>query len=706
LLSVPPPVCLAERMLRPVLRQRGAVRHVARGLAASASPLSGGNGSSGKPKIYIIHDEDRYVQPLLSEMTKRGTPFVEWNLNASKPSHIFDMSSTPPPGVYYNRISACGCDEHRDVPQLARGTLMWLQTHRRHIVNGPESISLTASKMEMQIALRLSNIATPHSIACFDDAQIVAAAERFEGEGKRFMIEPNRRDLGKGVVPFYTVGELKEHLASEDFVKSADNITMVQEYVRSKAPYINRVEFVGGRFLYGMHVDVSRGWDRLIPGYATDLKHAKKVSEKQEKVEPFTPVPIYQVLPDFEHPILDRYQEFMKTHGIDIASFEFAEDNFGNTVTFDVDICSTYNAAAEYRASVPKAGIGAITDYLSRLVELERPIRGTQDARQQRQQSRTIPAPAEVGLQPRDCLVVDGGMGRELRARAPDLVTSTTWSANVLIENPDLVKQVHIDFAKSGAQVITANNYACTPQFLGKGGIADQLDMLMNKAMQLVCEARDECGVEGVQTIASLPPLDESYRSDLVSTVESMTPTYEHLVSIIEKYPIDIILCETMSSKEEAYAAAKAAGKSGKKVWVSWTLRDDLSGLLRSGDTVQEAFDILQDLEVPVSGYLFNCCVPESIEQALPILMKLTDKPVGAMPNCFVPIPTDWTLNGPQGFRETREDMRPMDYAGYTRGWIEKGAKIVGGCCGIGPGHIQVMADDLGDRLSSVDNCY
>jgi S-methylmethionine-dependent homocysteine/selenocysteine methylase len=301
----------------------------------------------------------------------------------------------------------------------------------------------------------------------------------------------------------------------------------------------------------------------------------------------------------------------------------------------------------------------------------------------------------------RDYLVVDGGMGRELRNRAPNLVTNSIWSANVLIEDPNLVKELHTDFIKSGARVITANNYACTPQFLAKGGIEDKLDELTHRALKLVCEARDESGVEGVKTIASLPPLNESYRADLVSNVDELMPTYDHLVSLINQHPIDIILCETMSSKEEAFAAALAASKSGKTVWVSWTLRDDLSGLLRSGDTVEDAYELLQDL--PVSAYLFNCCVPEAIEQALPVLMKLTNKPVGAMPNCFAPIPTDWTLDGVQGFRDVREDMRPLDYAGYLRGWVDKGALIVGGCCGIGPGHIEVMAADLGDTLMSFE---
>jgi len=292
-------------------------------------------------------------------------------------------------------------------------------------------------------------------------------------------------------------------------------------------------------------------------------------------------------------------------------------------------------------------------------------------------------------------LVVDGGMGRELRVRAPELVRTDIWSARALLEDPDLVKQVHTDFVKSGAKVITANNYACTPQFLAKGGLEDQLDSLLATALRLACEARDECGEKGIRVAASLPPLNESYRADLVYNMDDMTASYTHMMSVMNQFPLDIIVCETMSSKMEARAAAKAAKESGFKgeVWVSWTLNDDLSCTLRSGETVLEAYNAVEDLDV--QAYLFNCCVPESIEHALPILLSLTDKPVGAMPNCFAPIPTDWRLSGPHGFRSLREDMQPMDYAGYMRGWIDRGASIVGGCCGIGPGHIQILVKDL-----------
>merc|ERR1719333_1291181 len=121
---------------------------------------------------------------------------------------------------------------------------------------------MVASKLEAQIALQLSGISVPRSIAALSDPQILDSAKLLGG---KFMLEPNRRELGRGVVAFNTLGELEDHLKSGQFVRSSDSMTVVQEYVKSRAPYVNRVEFVGGQLLYGMRVDVSRGMDRLIP---------------------------------------------------------------------------------------------------------------------------------------------------------------------------------------------------------------------------------------------------------------------------------------------------------------------------------------------------------------------------------------------------------------------------------------------------------
>ena len=128
-------------------------------------------------------------------------------------------------------------------------------------------------------------------------------------------------------------------------------------------------------------------------------------------------------------------------------------------------------------------------------------------------------------------------------------------------------------------------------------------------------------------------------------------------------------------------------------MWVSFTLHEDRSGRLRSGETVAQAVTALAGL--PISGFLANCCAPEAITAALPAL-KATGAPyIGGYANTFTPVPETWTLDGSEpsdGFIDLRTDLDPAAYAAHVAAWWEAGATVVGGCCGTRPAHIAQIA--------------
>jgi len=150
---------------------------------------------------------------------------------------------------------------------------------------------------------------------------------------------------------------------------------------------------------------------------------------------------------------------------------------------------------------------------------------------------------------------------------------------------------------------------------------------------------------------------------------------------------VDFYLCETMSSAAEARAAATGAAALGKPVWVSWTLEDNGSRRLRSGERVKDAYWALEDL--PVSGFLVNCCSPESVTEAMPELVALGDWPVGGFANGFAEIPENWESGDGIETLDRRHDLDPDAYAGHVADWLETGARLVGGCCEVGPKHIR-----------------
>jgi len=283
-------------------------------------------------------------------------------------------------------------------------------------------------------------------------------------------------------------------------------------------------------------------------------------------------------------------------------------------------------------------------------------------------------------------IILDGGMGRELRFRGVEIPDSI-WSANALLVAPAVIRQIHLDYIAAGADIITTNTYGVIRHDLAEIGIEDRFAELNILACNLAREARESSG-RPVLIAGSLPPLRGSYRPDLVGSFEEVEPLYREQAELLVPY-VDLILCETMSSATEGRAAASAACQSGLPVWVSWTLHEDRSGHLRSGETIAQAAAVLEDL--PVNGLLANCCAPESIAAAMPQLVATAAQYVGGYANTFKPVPEDWTLDGDQetdGLLGLRSDLDPGRYAQHVAGWVEAGANVVGGCCGTRPAHI------------------
>jgi len=284
-------------------------------------------------------------------------------------------------------------------------------------------------------------------------------------------------------------------------------------------------------------------------------------------------------------------------------------------------------------------------------------------------------------------ILTDGGMGQELVRRSKSEPTPL-WSARVLIDEPDLVRDLHAEFIRAGARVITINTYSATPERLAREGAEDLFKPLQKRGIELARQARDEAGDTAIA--GCLSPLFGSYAPALTISYQDTLDIYRRIVAE-QADGVDLFLCETMASAEEARAAVTAASESGKPIWVSWTLGDHGKPRLRSGEAIAAAASALDGLTV--AARLLNCCRPEAIAAALPELIELG--PVGAYANGFTSTEA-LKHGGTVDVLHARHDLGPDAYAAQAIGWVEAGADIVGGCCEVGPAHIAALRDRLG----------
>lgn len=293
--------------------------------------------------------------------------------------------------------------------------------------------------------------------------------------------------------------------------------------------------------------------------------------------------------------------------------------------------------------------------------------------------------------------ILDGGMGRELeRSGAP--FRQPEWSALALIESPVHVRQAHDAFARNGAEVITSNSYAVVPFHIGEDRFETDGLRLADLAGRL---ARETADTFGARVAGSLPPVLGSYRPDLFDAAKAR-PILEVLLEGLSPYA-DLWLAETQSSLAEVTLVRDLLANDPRPLWLSFTLDDHdakavLSGtakpVLRSGESVAEA--ARHAAALGASALLFNCSQPEVMEAAVRearAALDGTSIAIGVYANAFASEADDAAAN--ETLHGIRADLTPPLYLGWARRWVDAGATMVGGCCGISPEHIGELARAL-----------
>ncbi|MFU0886603.1 homocysteine S-methyltransferase [Kluyvera sichuanensis] len=290
-------------------------------------------------------------------------------------------------------------------------------------------------------------------------------------------------------------------------------------------------------------------------------------------------------------------------------------------------------------------------------------------------------------------VLLDGAMATELEARGCDLADSL-WSAKVLMENPQLIYDVHLDYFRAGAQVAITASYQATPDgFAARGLNEAQARSLIAKSVELAKQARDSYRAEnpaakGLLIAGSVGPYGayladgSEYRGDYQRSAQVFQDFHRPRIEALLEAGVDLLACETLPSFDEIRALAQLLeAYPVAQAWFSFTLRD--AQHLSDGTPLRDVLALLADYP-QILAVGINCIALENTVEALEYLHSLTPLPLVVYPNSgehYDAVSKTWHHHG--------EACATLE--GYLPQWLAAGAKLIGGCCRTTPKDIAAL---------------
>ncbi|WP_085246587.1 homocysteine S-methyltransferase [Gilliamella mensalis] len=294
-------------------------------------------------------------------------------------------------------------------------------------------------------------------------------------------------------------------------------------------------------------------------------------------------------------------------------------------------------------------------------------------------------------LKQKKYIIIDGALASELQRRGCDL-NDSLWSAKVLIEKPELIRQVHYDYFKAGADCAITASYQATPLGFEKKAITfDKSIKLIKASVELAQQAKQQYLNETKQNktlliAGSVGPYGaylangSEYTGDYQLTETEFITFHHHRIEALIEANVDILACETLPSFNEIKALIKLIQQfPTTKAWFSLTLKD--AQHLSDGTPLSQVIDYLNNQEQIVSIGI-NCIALENVTPALEVLNQLTSKPLIVYPNSgeqYDPTTKQWYKN----------HQHNCTFSNQLPTWIKLGARLIGGCCQTTPNDIE-----------------
>jgi homocysteine S-methyltransferase len=287
-------------------------------------------------------------------------------------------------------------------------------------------------------------------------------------------------------------------------------------------------------------------------------------------------------------------------------------------------------------------------------------------------------------------IILDGGTGTDIQRRGAPM-SDETWCAAANLTHPEIVRAVHDDYIRVGADVITANTFATSALVfnnLGRDADVNKIDAI---AVQIAKDAAKGHKVAVAGSISTMRPMQSgSDRNNLghVWSEAQARPLFANKADGLKKAGVDFIIMELMRDTDYAVWASEAAIATGLPVWIGLSCERGEDGKLRGwgrDDCLYE--DIAAKLAALKPEVM---CVmhtsPNNTDEAISILKKYWKGPIATYPECGYFKAPDWLFV---------DMISPEDLVAKSHDWQKLGTTIFGGCCGIGPDHIAHLSQEF-----------
>ena len=288
-----------------------------------------------------------------------------------------------------------------------------------------------------------------------------------------------------------------------------------------------------------------------------------------------------------------------------------------------------------------------------------------------------------------EVVLIDGATGTELQRRGVPM-NEIVWSGAAVLSHPDVVRETHEDYIRAGASVIITNTFGSTRQMLEPAGFGDQVETVHREAVALAKQARDNVGNEEVAIAGSISTEPPKFDRDAFMSPDKEMAAYREAVGLLADAGVDMIALEMINETEHATRAIEAALETGLPVWLGMGCKKRDDGKIVSFDHNDLEFSALLDTLLPMGPGVVNIMHSEigAIPEAIDLLRARWSGPIGVYPESGYFTQPHWNFV---------DVIAPADLVTEAKCWVENGVRLVGGCCGTGPEHIEALYAALPD---------